>query len=77
MKQQIDVYVKLTFEADAELSTEELQDKFSTEIITGCQVFSEELTAPVEILQIIEEAEGRDFIVTLKDKKKKKRKNNY
>lgn len=57
MKQQTDIYIKITTETDAEKDTEQIVDELSTEIISGCQVFSDMITAPVEILDIVEEGD--------------------
>lgn len=57
MKQQTDIYIKLTVETDAEKDSQQIIDELSTEIISGCQVFNDMITAPVEILDIIEEGE--------------------
>ncbi|MES3016232.1 MAG: hypothetical protein V4721_00575 [Bacteroidota bacterium] len=69
MMQQIDVYVKLTFEADATLTTEQLHEKYSEMVIAGCQVFAEDITAPVEIMDIKEEAQIRDEVLITIDLK--------
>lgn len=57
MKQQTDIYIKITTETDAEKDSQQIIDELSTEIISGCQVFSDMITAPVEILDIVEEGE--------------------
>ena len=57
MKQQTDIYIKITTETDAEKDTQQIVDELSTEILAGCQVFSDMITAPVEILNIVEEGD--------------------
>ena len=57
MKQQTDIYVKLTVETDAEKDSQQIYDELSTEVIAGCQVFADIITAPVEILNIVEEGD--------------------
>ncbi|MEM8833637.1 MAG: hypothetical protein AAGB32_03745 [Pseudomonadota bacterium] len=57
MKQQTDVYIKLTIETDAEKDTEQIIDEVSTEVIAGCQVFADIITAPVEVINIVEEGD--------------------
>lgn len=55
MKQQTDIYIRITTETDAEKDTQQIIDELSTEVIAGCQVFADMITAPVEILNIVEE----------------------
>lgn len=57
MKQQTDIYLKITTETDAAKDTPQIIDELSTEILAGCQVFSDMITAPVEILNIVEEGD--------------------
>lgn len=57
MKQQIDVYVKLCMEADASHTRDAMVDLVSNIVIGGLQVFADVLTAPVEIIDIVEEAQ--------------------
>lgn len=56
LMQQVDVLVKLTFEHDAAADTQETVDYFSDYVRGGCQVFADKLTAPVEIVDVQEEA---------------------
>lgn len=55
-KQQVDVLVRLTFEAPLHEETDALHDRLSDYVIGGCQVFADSLTAPVIIQDILEEA---------------------
>lgn len=57
MKQQTDIYLKITTETDAAKDTPQIIDELSTEILAGCQVFADIMTAPVEILNIVEEGD--------------------
>lgn len=72
MKQQTDIYVRITTETDAEKDTQQIVDELGTEILAGCQVFADMITAPVEILNIVEEGDiVNDVTIPMNARQKK------
>ncbi len=59
--QKIDVIVKLTFEADIAEDDNGMYDRVSTTVIAGCQSMANDLCKPVEIVEIMQEAEIYDL----------------